>query len=592
MSTLHPHPPTPEVTPRPLADLVAPVRAAGLLAADVGARDAETVIRGLTDDSRRVQPGFLFGAISPDTEAGRDGHDYVPAALAAGASAALVHADYHLPEAAASAPEPLGKGERLPSAVLVRTTDSRAALAEASAAFFGRPGDALALLGITGTNGKTTTAILLHGLLARLGETAGLIGTVENRIGAERYATAYTTPEAIGLQSLLASMRDRGATHVAMEVSSHGLALDRVRTLNFRSAVFTNLTHDHLDFHKTVEDYMAAKRTLFTGLQPDAVAIVNADDPAHAEMTRETRARVVTFGTAPGAHIRVEVLENAVAGLLLRLDGHERRFKLAGRFNALNLAAAYAVARDLGYAAAETLDALTEAEGVPGRFQTVRSADGVLGVVDYAHTPDALDNVLATAREIVPEGRALWAVFGCGGDRDRTKRPEMGRIATERADRVVVTSDNPRTEDPEAIVRDIVAGMPGVSRLGAEAGRPEAYEVVVDRAAAIAHAATEADPGDVIVVAGKGHEDYQIVGTEKRDFDDRLHLGAAFARRAGGGGQSPVAGAASYSQTNADSPVASPLPSGEGQGEGAGEHTDRQSGEGSAAGPSPFPTGP
>jgi UDP-N-acetylmuramoyl-L-alanyl-D-glutamate--2,6-diaminopimelate ligase len=316
-------------------------------------------------------------------------------------------------------------------------------------------------------------------------------------------------------------MRDRKVTHVAMEVSSHGLALDRVRTLNFRAAVFTNLTHDHLDFHKTVEEYTAAKRRLFDGLRADAVAVVNVDDPAHAEMTRQSRARVVTYGTDASAHVRVEVLENAVDGLLLRLDGHERRFRLAGRFNALNLAAAYAVARDLGYETGETLDALTEVEGVPGRFQTVRSDDGVLGVVDYAHTPDALDNVLATAREIVPEGNALWAVFGCGGDRDRTKRPEMGRIASARADRVIVTSDNPRTEDPAAILDDIRAGLadtPGVTE-------------IVDRAEAIAHAATHARPGDVIVVAGKGHEDYQIVGTEKRDFDDRQHLSIALATR-------------------------------------------------------------
>ncbi|MEM1057164.1 MAG: UDP-N-acetylmuramoyl-L-alanyl-D-glutamate--2,6-diaminopimelate ligase [Bacteroidota bacterium] len=507
---------------------MAPVRAAGLLAS--GLHEGETEIRGLTDDSRCVQPGFLFGAISADTDTGRDGHDFVPAALAAGASAALVRDDYELPEAETSEPIPLGKGERLPSAVLVRATDTRAALAEAAAAFFRRPGDSLALLGITGTNGKTTTAFVLHGLLSRLGETTGLIGTIENRIGAERYATAYTTPEAIGLQSLLASMRDRKVTHVAMEVSSHGLALDRVRTLNFRAAVFTNLTHDHLDFHKTVEEYTAAKRKLFDGLRTDAVAIVNVDDPAHAEMTRQSKARVVTYGTDPSAHVRVEVLENAVAGLLLRLDGHERRFRLAGRFNALNLAAAYAVARDLGYDASETLDALTEVEGVPGRFQTVRSDDGVLGVVDYAHTPDALDSILATAREIVPEGNALWAVFGCGGDRDRTKRPEMGRIATERADRVVVTSDNPRTEDPEAIVRDIVAGL-GSPRLGTEAEVPGSYEVLVDRAEAIEHASREAAPGDVIVVAGKGHEDYQIVGTEKRDFDDRQHLSRALSTR-------------------------------------------------------------
>ncbi|MEL6617218.1 MAG: Mur ligase family protein, partial [Bacteroidota bacterium] len=234
-SPLHPTPPTPETAPRPLAEIVAPVRAAGLLAEPLAPEAEGMEIGGLADDSRRVGPGDLFAAISADTDTGRDGHDFVPQALASGASAALVRADYQLPASPEAAPEPLGKGERLPSAVLVRATDTRAALAEAAAAFFRRPGDSLALLGITGTNGKTTTAVLLHGLLSRLGETAGLIGTVENRIGSDRYATAYTTPEAIGLQSLLASMRDRQVTHVAMEVSSHGLALDRVRTLAFRA---------------------------------------------------------------------------------------------------------------------------------------------------------------------------------------------------------------------------------------------------------------------------------------------------------------------------------------------------------------------
>ena len=592
MSRLHPTAPAPNVAPAPLADVVEAVRAAGLLAEDLREGEGAVEIRGMTNDSRAVRPGDLFGAISADTEQGRDGHEFVPAALEAGASAALVRADYQLPEAEASAPVHLGKGEwtaspissrgrsGLSSAVLVRATDTRAALAEASAAFYRQPGRDLALIGITGTNGKTTTAVLLHGLLSRLGETAGLVGTIENRIGSERYATAYTTPEAIGLQSLLAAMRDHKVTHVAMEVSSHALALDRVRTLAFRAAVFTNLTQDHLDFHPTFEHYAASKRALFSGLAEDAVAVVNADDPAHAEMIRQTSARVVTYGTASPADVRVHVLENAVAGLRLRLDGHERRFKLAGRFNALNLAAAYAVARDLGYGAMETLDALAEVEGVPGRFQTVRSADGVLGIVDYAHTPDALENVLATAREIVPEGNALWAVFGAGGDRDRTKRPQMGAIAARLADRVVVTSDNPRTENPEAILADIRAGLPGpageirtdtMHDVSAPVSAPGARARVtefVDRAQAIAHAASQARPGDVIVVAGKGHEDYQIIGTEKRDFNDRQQLSAALARRAGGEGQSPVADAVSRENSSTGSP------------------------EGSATGPSPLPTGP
>ena len=519
MSDLRTTPPPVDAAPRPLADLLAPVRAAGLLAGDVPTEGI--TVTGVSDDSRAVVPGTLFGALAPDTLGGHDGHDYVDAALAAGASAVFVSPDFAAARAGA-APIPLGKGERLPDAVLVPVTDTRAALAEATATFFNRPGDRLALVGITGTNGKTTTAFLLHHLLTALGHTTGLVGTVENRIGADRYATAFTTPEAPALQRLLAAMAQGGCTHVAMEVSSHGLALDRVRTLAFRVGVFTNLTHDHLDFHETPEAYADAKRRLFSGLGADAVAVVNADDTAWRDMTRDTAARIVTFGTNADADVRVEVLENAVDGLRLRIDGEERTVRLAGRFNALNLAAAYAVGVALGEDRTAVLDALADAPGVPGRFETVQSADGVLGVVDYAHTPDALANVLATAREIVAPGGSLWAVFGCGGDRDRAKRPEMAREAETRADRVVLTSDNPRTEDAEAILDDVAAGL----------ARPGAATRIADRRAAIGHAASHAASGDVVVVAGKGHETYQIVGTERRTFDDRAELSAAFSRRA------------------------------------------------------------
>ncbi|HEX8299048.1 MAG TPA: UDP-N-acetylmuramoyl-L-alanyl-D-glutamate--2,6-diaminopimelate ligase, partial [Rubricoccaceae bacterium] len=511
MSTLHPTLPPVWVEAQPLGRVLAGAETAGLLA--VPAPLAQTLVSDVTGDSRRITPGALFAALASDGD-GADGHDYVDAALRAGAVAALVSEAYAAREASALRPA---------RAALVPTASPRAAVAEAAAALYGRPGDALALVGITGTNGKTTTAFLVHGLLTTLGHTAGLVGTVENRIGAARYATAYTTPEAPELQRLLRAMSDGGVTHVAMEVSSHGLALDRVRTLGFDVAVFTNLTQDHLDFHETAEAYAAAKKSLFDGLAPGTVAVVNADDPAWREMTRDTAARVVTVGTQAGADVPVEVVENALAGLLLRIDGHEKRFRMAGRFNALNLASAYAVGRALGFDADETLDALAAAPGVPGRFETVRGGTGdVLGIVDYAHTPDALDNVLATAREIVPAGNALWVVFGCGGDRDRSKRPVMARAAEAGADRVIVTSDNPRTEDPAAILADVVAGL----------ARPAAALVIPDRAEAIRTAAREARPGDVVVVAGKGHETYQIVGATRHAFDDRLVLADAFAARA------------------------------------------------------------
>ncbi|HYE96060.1 MAG TPA: UDP-N-acetylmuramoyl-L-alanyl-D-glutamate--2,6-diaminopimelate ligase [Rubricoccaceae bacterium] len=534
----------PPIEPQPLARLLVPLREAGLLAAPV--ERAETlVVHAIADDSRDVRPGTLFVAVRGDET---DGHLFLDTAVQNGAVAALVEtvslrkraevtddedaaAQEESPEAssaqgpssteAMASTSPLGKGERLPGAVLVPVTDTRAALGEVSNAFYGVPSQRLDLLGVTGTNGKTTTAFLLYHLMTALGWKSGLVGTVENRIGDARIATDFTTPEALELNRLLRAMVDAGCRACAMEVSSHGLALDRVRGQRFRAAAFTNLTHDHLDFHGTVEHYRRAKKRLFDGLDKEAVAVVNRDDPAWEGMVADTTARVVTYGTKPEADLRVEVLDNALDGLRLRLDGAEREFRLAGAFNAYNLAAAYGVARDLGFSQSEVLDALTEARGVPGRFETVRSDDGVLGVVDYAHTPDALENVLRTARQMMSEDGALWVVFGCGGDRDRTKRPVMGRAAELLADRVVVTDDNPRTEDPASIRAAVRIGMDDPSR-ATEIG---------DRAEAIAFAATEAAPGDVIVVAGKGHETYQIVGTEKRDFDDRAALRNAFAHR-------------------------------------------------------------
>ena len=518
MSTLHAQTPAVDVEPKRLSDLAAAVEAAGLLASPLDAEWADVEITDVVHDSRRAGPGSLFGALSADTTQGRDGHTFIDAALDLGAAAALVSDGWWTD---ASIPVPLGKGERLRSAAFVPATDTRAALAEVANAFYGLPGQDLTLLAVTGTNGKTTTVFLLHHLLTALGETAGLVGTIENRIGTARYATAYTTPESPDLQKFLRACVDGGCSAVAMEASSHGLALDRVRTLDFDVAVFTNLTQDHLDFHPTFEAYRDAKKSLFDGLAASSTAIVNADDEAYHDLVKDSAARVVTFGTRSTADVRVEVLGNTVAGLRLRLDGHERQFELAGRFNALNLAAAYAAGRALGHDAEAVLDALASAPGVPGRFETVRSGDGMLGIVDYAHTPDALDNVLATAREIVPEGRELWVVFGCGGDRDAGKRPQMAAIAEARADRVVCTSDNPRTEDPAAILDDVAAGL----------RQPDAATRIADRQLAIRHAAEHARVGDVIVVAGKGHETYQIIGTERRDFDDRVELRDAFAAR-------------------------------------------------------------
>lgn len=511
------------VPPQPLADLLAPLRAAGLLAADVAEADG-VVINRLAEDSREVEPGTLFIARKGDHS---DGHLFIDKAVQNGAVAAIVDADW-LREATAPAGEgspamsPLGKGERLPSAVFVPVLDTRAALAGVANTFYGYPSTTLDILGVTGTNGKTTTAYLLYGLMKALGQTAGLVGTIENRVGEKVIHTNYTTPEAIELNALLHAMVDEGCKTCAMEVSSHGLALDRVAGQRFRAGIFTNLTHDHLDFHGSAEAYAEAKKILFDRLENDAVAVVNVEDPAWKQMVRDTSARVVTYGTNPDADIRVEVLENALDGLLLRLDGVEQKFRLAGQFNALNIAAAYAVGRDLGSSQNELLRELSKLPGVPGRFETFSSADGVLGIVDYAHTPDALYNVLRTAKEMM-DGGNLIAVFGCGGDRDRTKRPKMAQVAEKQADRVLLTSDNPRTEDPLFILSEIETGIT----------QSDICTTIPDRAEAIASTIENAQPGDVVVVAGKGHEDYQIIGTDKRPFDDREHIQNALSLRNG-----------------------------------------------------------
>jgi UDP-N-acetylmuramoyl-L-alanyl-D-glutamate--2,6-diaminopimelate ligase len=490
--------------PLPLSRLLAPLREAGLLVAATGNLDVS--IDALAHDSRAVEPGTCFFAIKGEYA---DGHLFIDKAVQHGATAVVC----------ASPPSAPPDG-----VALVTVTDSRAALAEVAAEFFGHPSRELRLVGVTGTNGKTTTAYLLHHVLTALGETTGLIGTVEVRIGDAVKDATHTTPDALALNALLREMVDAGCSACAAEVSSHALAQQRARAQRFAAAVFTNLSHDHLDYHGTVEAYRDAKASLFAGLDADAVAIVNRDDAAWRAMVTESAARTVTYGASgagPAADVPFEIGENAPGGLRLRLDGEVRRFRVAGAFNAYNLAAAYAVARTFGYDRDAVLDALAEAPAPPGRLETIRADDGTVAIVDYAHTPDALDNVLRTVREMMPADASLTCVFGCGGDRDRTKRPEMGAIAERRADRVVLTNDNPRTEDPAAILAEIRAGM----------SDPDAATVVADRAEAIRRAVADAAPGDVIVVAGKGHETYQIVGTERRDFDDREQVRQRFRER-------------------------------------------------------------
>lgn len=488
--------------PLPLETLLAPIRQAGLVEAATG--DLATPIAHLAHDSRALRPDTCFFAI-PGGQA--DGHAFLQSAVDHGATAAVCE-------------RPL---EDLPAGFRagVRVSSSRAALAEAAAVYYGRPADQLALLGITGTNGKTTVAYLLHDALTTLGRKAGLIGTIEVRIGDRAFEATHTTPDALATHGMLAEMVGAGCDSCAMEVSSHALEQERVRGARFTAAVFTNLTHDHLDYHGSFEAYTAAKARLFASLDEDATAIVNEDDPSWPFIVKGTRAAVHTYGTqtrgaerpspAGDHHVAYRIDENRLDGLRLTIDGASRAFRLAGAFNAANLAAAYTTLRALGFRQAEVLDALAEARPVAGRLESIRPAgDGPIAVVDYAHTPDALANVLRTVREMVPPGGSLSVVFGCGGDRDRAKRPAMGRIAAELADRVVLTNDNPRSEPPDAIVAEIVGGMPDP---------PEA--ILPDRAEAIRHAIGQAGDYDVVVVAGKGHETYQILGPERHPFDDR-----------------------------------------------------------------------
>ena len=491
-----------------IAKHVSVLEKAGLVVSMQGRFDSphDLWIDHLANDSRKVGPGGLFVAIRG---VAADGHQFIDKAVQHGAIAVVCGV---MPE------EVL---RRFPGITFVQVTDERAALAELAAAYYGDPAHALRLVGVTGTNGKTTTAFLIHHLLTALGARTGLIGTIEYRFGGEAVPATHTTPDALDFQRMLRTMVEAGCTACAMEVSSHALEQRRTHGAPFAVGIFTNLTRDHLDYHGTFEAYLAAKKILFDDLPATATALYNLDDPSGPALVTDTAGRVVSYGRSPEADLRVEVLANELAGLRLRLDGAERTFRLVGLFNAYNLAAAYGAGRALGYERAAVLDALAAAPPVPGRFEQVAFADGTTVIVDYAHTPDALENVLETIRETKPEGAALWCLFGCGGDRDATKRPLMGAVAERLADHVIVTADNARTEPLANIMHDIRAGFE----------RPEAARWIDDRRAAIAAAATLAAPGDVVLVAGKGHEAYQIVGTEKRPFDDREEVKKHFAAR-------------------------------------------------------------
>jgi UDP-N-acetylmuramoyl-L-alanyl-D-glutamate--2,6-diaminopimelate ligase len=459
-------------------------------------------VRGLADDSRRVQPGDCFVAV-PGLKV--DARRFVAQAVERGAGLVVTE----------------GESPPTPAVPTVLVPSARAALGRLADAYYGHPSRDLTLVGITGTNGKTTTSYLVEALLQAQGHRTGVIGTIQYILGDERRPAGQTTPEALALQSMLARMRDHGVRGVAMEVSSHALALARVDELTFDVAMFTNLTQDHLDFHGTFEAYRAAKRHLFELLagspKPRRTAVVNADDPSGPEMTRGLPLTVLTFGLGERANVRALHHESTLDGIRLIARTPRGRLELTspliGEHNVMNLLGAVTAGIALGVDDDAIVRTLGAVGTVPGRFEQVRAGQPFLVVVDYAHTPDALERVLATARKLT-SGR-LGVVFGCGGDRDRGKRPIMGEIAARLADRVWITSDNPRSESPAAIIDEIIAG---VRRVGGGKAR---WASDADRRAAIAAALAWAGAGDTVVIAGKGHETSQILGADVLTFDDR-----------------------------------------------------------------------
>ena len=462
--------------------------------------DGTVAVGRLEFDSRKVVPGTLFFA-TRGTQA--DGHAYIPAAVAAGAAAVVCE---ELP------------AERPVGVTFVQVPDSTVALGQVASAFYGHPSRRLKLVGVTGTNGKTTTATLLYRMFRRLGYKAGLISTVVYCVDDREIPSTHTTPDSIRLNAMMAEMVEAGCDYCFMEVSSHSLVQHRTAGLAFVGGIFSNITHDHLDYHKTFAEYIRAKKLFFDGLPAGAFALTNADDRNGMVMVQNTKATVKTYALQSFADFRCRIVETLLDGMLLNLDGSEVWVKFLGRFNAYNLTSVYATALLLGARRDEVLRILSDLTSVDGRFEPIHSKEGVTAIVDYAHTPDALQNVIGTINEIRTKDQRLYVVVGCGGNRDATKRPEMAKIAVDGSDMAVLTSDNPRLEEPGAIIEQMKSGLEPGAR----------YLAITDRREAIKAAVALARPGDIILVAGKGHETYQDVGGVKHHFDDREEVRAAF----------------------------------------------------------------
>ena len=467
----------------------------------VGGLDRE--IRSIAFDSRKVEEGTLFVA---QVGTAVDGHSFIGKCVEQGAAAVVLSDRKYLPEA----PSGDVQGNKGTTYILVEDTDE--ALGLLASRWFGEPSKALTLVGVTGTNGKTTIATLLYKLVRGLGHKAGLLSTVVNYIEEEAVPATHTTPDAIELNGLLRRMADAGCEYAFMEVSSHAIAQKRVAGLDFDGALFTNLTRDHIDYHKTFDNYRDTKKKLFDGLKKEAFAVTNKDDKNGLVMTQNCKAQVTTYSTRTLADYKAQILEEGFEGMELQINGREVLVPLVGRFNVSNLLCIYGAAMNLGFEPMEVLRVLSTLRPVNGRFETIYSPKGWTAIVDYAHTPDAVDNVIQTIREIKKDGAKLITVVGCGGNRDKGKRPMMAQIAKKGSEQLILTSDNPRDEEPAAILKDMTDGLTEEEL--------RSTLVIEDRAAAIQTACTLAQRGDVILVAGKGHEDYQIIKGVKHHFDD------------------------------------------------------------------------
>jgi UDP-N-acetylmuramoyl-L-alanyl-D-glutamate--2,6-diaminopimelate ligase len=465
-----------------------------------GAADVE--ITNVVFDSRRVVPGSLFVAVRGTAV---DGHDYIEQAVKDGAVAVVCE---DLP------------GHTADEADYLMVANSAAALGILAANFYDNPSQKLKLVGVTGTNGKTTTATLLYQLFRDLGYKCGLLSTVENQINGQIIPSTHTTPDPVALNELLDQMVASGCDYCFMEVSSHAVAQHRIDGLAFAGGIFSNITHDHLDYHLTFDNYLKAKKGFFDALPKNAFALTNADDKNGQVMLQNTKASKKTYGLKNMADFKVKILENQFGGLLLDVDNSEVWFKMVGSFNAYNLTAVYAAAILLGQEKNSVLTSLSKLTGAEGRFDYTVAPNKVIGIVDYAHTPDAVQNVLSTVQDIRKGTEKVITVIGCGGDRDKTKRPVMAKTACDWSDKVILTSDNPRTEDPAQIIRDMEAGV--------DPSNQRKTISITDRREAIKTAVHLAQPGDIIVLAGKGHEKYQEINGVKNHFDDKEELLNAF----------------------------------------------------------------